>query len=131
MATLIPSMPRPLKTGNNLLSGKSMEYHLYALTVMRIALYRFLHYDCVVVPESSVTGQSDFPWEKITLLIEYEPLKQPLFDQDSHRDTQKGSEEIRTNDHVGKGSIVERLKLREYVTLKTAFKPTDKGESLT
>lgn len=83
---------------------------------------RFLHYDCVVAPESSITSQKGFPWEKVTLLIEYEPLKQPLFDEEVHSDAQSGME---TNDCDDKRPSLGQLKLREYVTLKTTInKPT-------
>ena len=71
----------------------------------------------MVVPESSVSGQTSFPWEKVTLLIEYEPLKQPLFKQNE----QHGGPEAE------KSLSVERLKLREYLVLKTAFRSSNGG----
>ena len=75
-----------------------------------------------------MAGQTSFPWEKVTLFIEYEPLKQPLFDQNGHCDTQGEPEAAKMRDSGrGKALSVERLKLREYVTLKTAFKPSDEG----
>ena len=83
----------------------------------------------MVAPESSITGQTGFPWEKVTLLIEYEPLKCPLFDQNSHHDAQGECEPIKTSDDGGKGVSVERLKLKAYVTLKTALNTSDKGRS--
>lgn len=94
-----------------------------------ICVYRFLHYDCVVVPEASVAGQTNFPWEKVTLLIEYEPLKQPLFDQNVQPGTssQGESEAAKTINGGAKSLSVERLKLKEYVTLKTTFKSSDEG----
>ena len=83
----------------------------------------------MVVPESSISGQTNFPWEKVTLLIEYEPLKQPLFEQNEHHGTSSQGEPgmVKTNESGGKRLSVERLKLREYLTLKTAFKPSDEG----
>lgn len=38
---------------------------------------RFQYYDCLVVPVVSITNT--FPWEKVTLLVEYEPLGTGLF----------------------------------------------------
>ena len=78
-----------------------------------------------MVPEACVTGQTGFPWEKVSLLIEYEPLKQPLFDQSGSRGAHGGGS--KANDQRGKGLSVDQLKLKEYVTLKTAFKPSDTG----
>ena len=74
----------------------------------------------MVVPESSVSGQTSFPWEKVTLLIEYEPLKQPLFKQNEQHGGPSSTE--------GEKSLsVERLKLREYLVLKTAFRSSNGG----
>ena len=40
---------------------------------------RFHRYDCLVMPANSVAPC--FPWEKVTLLVEYEqPITAPLFD---------------------------------------------------
>ena len=78
-----------------------------------------------MVPESSVSGQTSFPWEKVTLLIEYEPLKQPLFEQNEHHGTSSTSES--EAEKIRHTLSVERLKLRDYLTLKTAFKPSDEG----
>ena len=89
---------------------------------------RFLHYDCVVTPESSITGQTGFPWEKVTLLIEYEPLKCSLFDQPSGDDASGDSGSAVQDKRVSVISV-KRLRLKEYVTLKTAFKSSNKGES--
>ena len=58
---------------------------------------RFHHYDCLVVPVSSIT--TTFPWEKVTLLVEYEPLGSSLFSGGCPPDT---------------------LRLRQWVALKTA-----------
>ena len=86
---------------------------------------RFLHYDCVVAPESSITGKTGFPWEKITLLVEYEPLKRPLFDPDGGSGSHGEARAI--TGEKGEAMIdVKRLKLKEYVTLKTAFKGSTK-----
>ena len=41
-------------------------------------LYRFQHYQCLVVPESAVTFPN-FPWEQVSLVIEYEPIKNAIF----------------------------------------------------
>lgn len=38
---------------------------------------RFHYYDCLVMPVLSVTNA--FPWEKVALLVEYEPLGTGLF----------------------------------------------------
>jgi hypothetical protein len=38
---------------------------------------RFHYYDCLVVPVASIT--STFPWEKVSLLVEYESLGSTLF----------------------------------------------------
>ena len=94
-----------------------------------LCIDRFLHYDCVVAPESSITGQTGFPWEKVTLLIEYEQLKHPLFDQNSHHDAMGECEAFKMSDDRGKGVSTERLKLKAYVTLKTALKTSDIGRS--
>ena len=80
----------------------------------------------MVAPESSITGQTGFPWEKVTLLIEYEPLKHPLFDAQGEREAIKMS----LSDDRGKGVSTERLKLKAYVTLKTALKSCDNGRSV-
>lgn len=84
-------------------------------------MHRFLHYDCVVVPESSISGQTSFPWEKVTLLIEYEPLRKPLFDS--------GAAKGQSNalDGGRKVPSLERLKLKEYRILRTALKPSSQG----
>ena len=75
-----------------------------------------------------MAGQRSFPWEKVTLLIEYEPLKQPLFENGQPGASSQGeSETPKTNDGEGKTLNVERLKLREYLTLKTAFKSSVEG----
>lgn len=58
---------------------------------------RFHHYDCLVVPVSSIT--TTFPWEKVTLLVEYEPLGSSLFSG---------------------GCAPDTLRLRQWVALKTA-----------
>ena len=83
----------------------------------------------MVVPESSVCGQTGFPWEKVTLLIEYEPLKQPLFEQSEHHGASSQGKPgmAKTSESEGKRLSVERLKLREYLTLKTSFKLSDEG----
>ena len=83
----------------------------------------------MVAPESSITGQTGFPWEKVTLLIEYEPLKHPLFDQNSHHNAKGECEAIKMSDDRGKGVSTERLKLKAYVTLKTALKTSYNGRS--
>lgn len=79
----------------------------------------------MVVPELSVSGQRSFPWERVTLLIEYEPLKRPLFQQNEHRGAGGSGESSAEN-----SLSVERLKLREYLTLKTAFKLSNEGNHL-
>lgn len=57
---------------------------------------RFQYYDCLVVPVVSITNA--FPWEKVTLLVEYEPLGTGLFPG---------------------GQQPANLKLRQWIALKT------------
>lgn len=57
---------------------------------------RFQYYDCLVVPVVSITNT--FPWEKVTLLVEYDPLGTCLFPG---------------------GRQPANLKLRQWIALKT------------
>ena len=62
---------------------------------------RFHHYDCLVVPRHSIAD--NFPWEKVSLLVEYEPLRTLLFPE---------------------GSFPEAARLKQYVTLRTVRDPS-------
>lgn len=62
---------------------------------------RFHHYDCLVVPMDSIADT--FPWEKISLLVEYEPLSTPLFPE---------------------GSYPNSVRLKQYLILRTVREPS-------
>ena len=57
---------------------------------------RFHYYDCLVIPVASITNT--FPWEKLSLLVEYESLGSALFPD---------------------GQQPVNLRLRQWVVLKT------------
>ena len=62
-----------------------------------IISHRFHFYDCLVMPVDSIV--STFPWEKVSLLVEYEPLGSILFPD---------------------GQLPASLRLRQWLVLKTA-----------
>ena len=73
----------------------SLSLSLY-LSISPLSLYRFNYYDCLVIPVASIA--STFPWEKVSLLVEYHPLGTSLFPS---------------------GQQPTSLRLREWVILKT------------
>ncbi len=59
--------------------------------------WRFYHYDCLVAPATAIA--SNFPWEKVSLLVEYEQIRSsPLFPT---------------------GEPPEDARLKQYVVLRT------------
>ena len=67
-----------------------------SISISPLSLYRFNYYDCLVIPVASIA--STFPWEKVSLLVEYHPLGTSLFPS---------------------GQQPTSLRLREWVILKT------------
>lgn len=61
-----------------------------------LLLGRFYHYDCLVAPGSSIAG--NFPWEKVSLLVEFEEGRSPPFPA---------------------GDPPENARLRQYIILRT------------
>ena len=74
--------------------------------------YRFHHYDCLVMPTSSLA--SIFPWEKVGLLVEFEELKTPLFPGGPPRGMRlqeyialRAVREVSASALAGRGRVVE------------------------
>ena len=84
------------------------------------ACHRFHHYDCLVVPVSAVRDHSCFLWEKVSLLIEYEPLKSPLFSAPSAPNNQQ-EDMINLDAPDASMPVAEKLNLQEYVALRTVL----------
>jgi hypothetical protein len=81
-------------------------------------MHRFHHYDCLVVPVSAVSDHSCFLWEKVSLLVEYEPLKSPLFSAPS-AGQEEGEEDMGAPSDCS--SVMEKLHLQEYISLRTVL----------
>lgn len=81
---------------------------------------RFHHYDCLVVPTNTVSDHSNFHWEKVSLLVEYEALVKPLFGGSC---TQNASS---TEGSMMGGQsevlvVLDRLNLQDYFTLRAVL----------
>lgn len=59
-----------------------------------------------MVPLLSLSDHSCFLWEKVSLLVEYEPLKTPLFPQEA------GTADL---------AVLQRLQLQQYVALRSVL----------
>ena len=88
-------------------------------TILLVIPFRFHHYDCLVVPVGALSDHSLFLWEKVSLLIEYEPLKTPLFSTWQSAGSTDGQEDPSMPD--GSDSALERLHLHEYISLRTVL----------
>ena len=84
--------------GNNYLSNIDT-WHTRMMGVLYIdCVFRFHHYDCLVMPVFSIAA--NFPWEKVALLVEYEPLGSELWGLEG-------------------GRLPANLRLRHWVALRT------------
>ena len=85
--------------------------------MLLISPRRFHHYDCLVVPMNALSDHSNFHWEKVSLLVEYELLKEPLFGGCC---TMKSSN-VERGDVSGMSLVQDRLNLQDYYTLRTVL----------
>ena len=90
--------------------------------------YRFHHHDCLVVPTHTVADHSNFHWEKVSLLVEYEPLGKPLFRDPPTVTPSRGN----TMPDLSAGSdlCLHRPHLQAYCTLRTVLDLTTSHLSL-
>lgn len=84
-----------------LLDAPSLPDDLYQKAIEE----RFNHYDCLVVSLSSLANHALFPWDRVSLLIEYEQLTAPLFGSKSSLEMSERA--------------ADRLHLKKYVSLRT------------
>jgi len=82
-----------------------------------IIWFRFHHYDCLVVPIEAVTDHTNFHWEKVSLLVEYEEHKYPLFGQVESSCNSSNDISLPMN-HP---KLLDRLNLQSYFTLRTVL----------